>query len=109
MGQGHQSVFKLSLALTQYGAVIEAFDARRITDWNKGKSDPPQMGEGWSLTDETYSNRSFIYIQAPDKKARKRLEVFLACKGFHCNPDYSPNSNTTEVRVAYFKGWHWDD
>ena len=106
---GHQSVTKLSKSLVEYGAATATFGAKRLADWNKGNAEPPPLAKGFSLSDETYGRKSFVYIQTPDKPGRKRLERFLAGKGFKINTDYWPKSSTAEVQVSYFKGWHHDE
>jgi len=98
----HPSVKQLSAALVAFGAATATFTARALT----GR---PPMADGFGLCDETFGKRSFVFVDCPDRPTRLRLESFLARKGFDVNRRYSPKSACAEVRVGYFKGWHWDE
>ena len=56
---------------------------------------------------ETFGKRSFIYVDGRGRRAE--LERFLTAEGFKVNPNYGRGTQTVEVQVSYFKGWHWDE
>jgi hypothetical protein len=59
--------------------------------------------------DETYGKASMIYICWPDMDTRREWERKLQQEKFHVQPKYSPGQPVSEIRVSYFKGWHWDE
>jgi hypothetical protein len=61
------------------------------------------------ISDETYGRESNIYIHTGSPQARQLLEKKLKEAGFRVREDYYPGSGTVEVRVSYFKGFHWDE
>lgn len=58
---------------------------------------------------ETYGRDSCIYLYCADQAERRVVERALAGLGHKVNTSYSPGSPVTEVRVSYFKGFHWDE
>lgn len=60
------------------------------------------------VSSETFGKESMIYVTVP-KEDRRKLEDFLSDKGFKVSKSYSPGQGVVEVRVSYFKGWHWDE
>lgn len=96
-----QSVAKLSQVLVKLNITPRVFNA-------KGYKKVP-FASGYSMTDETYGPKSFVYITAPSKEARGRLELELKRSGFKVNRQYSPLSNTAEIQVAYFLGCRYDE
>lgn len=61
------------------------------------------------ISNETFGRKSCIYIHTESNGNKKVLERELEMDGFKVNPKYAPNSQTVEVQVSYFKGWHWDE
>jgi hypothetical protein len=64
------------------------------------------------VSDETYGKKSFIYLwDVKDNFGveREKLELALEAEGFKVMRDYYPGSQTLEIQVSYFKGWHWDE
>ena len=66
----------------------------------------------YSIDDETYGRKSFIYffnIESNWGMSRPAFEELLRGWGFKPNRRYATNMDATEVQVSYFKGWHWDE
>ena len=61
------------------------------------------------LPNEIYGRRAMIYLRFETPGARNTAEQILSDQGFKVNRNYWPGSSTMEVRVSYFKGWHWDE
>jgi len=78
------------------------------------------------MSNEVYGREAYIYVdfQADDGKfrspalfgERRRTERALEDRGFKCSRTYcskagrcSDNYAVMEVRVSYFKGYHWDE
>lgn len=59
------------------------------------------------ISNETYGNKSFIYIKVAMGSDRTTLKNRLIKEGFKVSPNYGPDS--LEVQVSYFKGWHWNE
>ena len=62
-----------------------------------------------NVTDETYGSESYVYVGGGDRAGRRRLEALAKAAGFKVNENYWPKSTCAEIRVSYFKGWHWDE
>ena len=60
-----------------------------------------------AVGNETYGRKSFIYVGG--RGQRPALEAFLRSEGFGLNSNYAPGTQTVEVQVSYFKGWHHDE
>ena len=60
------------------------------------------------IGDETFGNESFIFLSVLPN-TRKRVELILKHQGYKVDKEYSPSSDTIEVQVSYFKGWHWNE
>jgi len=99
-----KSVTKLSKALKEFGAAVQDFTARALKGSTKAL-----MAEGYGIGNETYGRDSMVYVYTPDNATRKRLERFLAARGFKVCRDYWPGSGVAEVQVSYFKGHHWNE
>ena len=61
------------------------------------------------ISNETYGKKSCIYIHCTSVGNKNSLIDTLEAEGFKINSGYAPNSQTIEVQVSYFKGWHWDE
>ena len=84
--------------------LFEALDEIYSTDTFSKKGLNHRM-----ISDETYGKKSFIYITHKSPAVRREVERQLRERGFNVSDDYAPNSSTSEVRVSYFKGFHWDE
>lgn len=62
-----------------------------------------------NISDETYGRMSCIYITEPDRETLLHLQAVLIRDGFKCNEAYARSNPVIEVRVSYFKGYHWDE
>lgn len=60
------------------------------------------------ISNETYGRKSMIYVTWP-KGRRVAMEQKLALRGHKIHTSYWPGSNTSEIQVTYFKGWHWNE
>jgi len=82
----------------------KTFTAKELKDGLRGL-----LHEGFSISDETYGRDSRLYIRCPSHSIRRALEARLRSKGVTTvNESYWPSSNTVEVGVTFFKGWHYD-
>ena len=61
------------------------------------------------ISNETYGNKSMVYIATNDVGQRRRLEDYLSHKGFKVHEAYHPSGCRLEVQVSYFKGYHWNE
>ena len=64
------------------------------------------------VSNETYGKKSCIYlwdVVANYGVEREKLELALEAEGFKVNRQYYLGSQTLEIQVSYFKGWHWDE
>ena len=61
------------------------------------------------ISNETYGKKSFVYITHKSPAVRREVERQLQERGFKVSDDYAPGQSTSEVRVSYFKGFHWDE
>ena len=61
------------------------------------------------IGNETFGKQSFIYIRCDSAEEKNRIMRLLEKKGHKIHSEYNPEGNTIEVRVGYFKGWHWDE
>ena len=61
------------------------------------------------LPDEVYGNKAMIYLHWNSSEDRKSGEANLRKRGYNPTRDYSPGGSVGEVRVTYFRGWHWDE
>jgi len=59
------------------------------------------------ISNETYGRDSRIYIEFESNKSRLEVERKLKSKG-HVIKAYGMG-NVCEVRVSFFRGWHWDE
>ena len=57
---------------------------------------------------EVYGHKAMVYVGALPG-TRLALEDALVTAGFIVARDYNPSSDTLEVQVGYFRGWHWDE
>lgn len=91
------------------------FAKRKLFEWLEQNGGPAFDGvtqKGLNhprISDETYGSKSMIYINWGSPAERKQMEPKLRDAGFPGNKKYSPGSSTSEVQVAWFKGWHWDE
>ena len=85
--------------LAQWGFVQKAFTTR---DLRNGKA--PK-----GVSDETYGSRSFLYVSVGSPEQRRLMERKPHAEGIPVNRNYWPGSNTAEIRVSYFKGWHHNE
>lgn len=99
------SVANLSKLLVDFGAARSTF----TTDDVKAGRVRAFMAQGFGLGNETYGRSSFIYVYCPDVSTRRRLESFLMARTAKVSPNYNPGGCSSEIRVAYFKGFHWDE
>jgi hypothetical protein len=60
-------------------------------------------------TCEAYGKDVRAYIGTTDMEKRARLEAALEAAGQMVNRNYWPGNPMVEVRVTYFKAWHWDE
>lgn len=58
---------------------------------------------------EAYGRKVMAYVRVANFQERQRLEAFLKSKGITFNANYWPGAACAEVRVSYFKAWHWDE
>ena len=59
------------------------------------------------VSNETYGKMSCIYLTLDDDEVASKLKRQLKARGHHIGSwGYD---NGIEVRVSYFKGWHWDE
>jgi len=65
---------------------------------------------------EVYGKKAMLYLSFADMETRRFFEDELEKRGFKVSRDYcsvsggcSSDSPTTEIQVAYFKGYHWDE
>lgn len=61
------------------------------------------------LSNEVYGKKAMIYVTWDSSEDRERGEEELDRRGYKINYRYNPAGSTSEVQVAYFKGWHWDE
>lgn len=72
--------------------------------------------ESPGISDETYGKRSFVYVYDTVKTfgvPRGQVIRDLVAAGFPRPGDWGKDNlypkNGLEIRVSYFKGWHWDE
>lgn len=66
---------------------------------------------------EAFGRKVYAFIRVASMEVREKMEAFLAEKGIEFNPRYCRASRVNgpesypiaEVRVSYFKAWHWDE
>lgn len=61
-----------------------------------------------SISNETYGKKSYLYFYCKDADTAKRAARIL--RGLGGKPSFSWNSENPsafEMRVSYFRGWHW--
>jgi hypothetical protein len=78
------------------------------------------------LSNEVYGREAYIYVSFAREGAeygdkalfeeRRRTEAHLECRGFKPSRTYCSkagrcreNGAVMEIRVSYFKGYHWDE
>jgi hypothetical protein len=60
------------------------------------------------VSNETFGSRSMVYLHADSPDAARKLVGQLAAKGIEASV-LSGARSSVQVRVSYFKGWHWDE
>jgi len=77
------------------------------------------------MSNEVYGREAYIYVGFDHEgkkrgdpelfRERRRTEAALEARGFRCNRQYCTKAGrcqsddaVMEVRVAYFRGYHWD-
>jgi hypothetical protein len=100
-----KTLLNLTKTLVQLQLLKTAFNARAYPKVVQ----EDVFSEGYSMSDETYGKKSFVYLRTPSSIARLTLERALRHEGFNVNGDYNPSGNTAAVQVSYFKGWHHDE
>lgn len=76
-----------------------------------------QVPRHWEdFSDEVFGKRAFIFFSFDSMETRRGVEDELAKVGFEVDRKYcsiegncDEDSPRTMIRVAYFKGWHWDE
>ena len=96
---GLKSATELGSALYKHGFVSKPFTTNDL----KKRTQPR------NVSDETYGDKSCVYVYAGSRPLRTKMERILSEAGFMISKDYSPNSSCSEIQVSYFKGWHWDE
>ncbi len=61
------------------------------------------------IGNETYGRDSRVYVHCGTVERRKEIEFSLRLNGFKPNKYYDRKNPTTEVKVSYFRGHHWDE
>ena len=68
------------------------------------------------LSDETFGKKSYIFLHYPTLPERWNVERMLKKEGFEVSDTYcrirgncKEDTPHSQVRVSYFKGWHWDE
>ena len=103
------SLRALTTILVQEGVCVRAFDAREYNKGINGKGNKHLFTDGYSMGDETYGKDSRVYLGTPSKERRAALESALERKGVALNRSYGSGGSTLEIRVTYFKGFHWNE
>jgi hypothetical protein len=62
-----------------------------------------------SVSFEIYGKDAQAYINVKDMAARTCLELLLISEGQKVSRTYWPGHPVVNVKVTYFKGWHWDE
>jgi len=60
------------------------------------------------ISDETYGDKSYVYVNCKHENVRRKIEAELEKKGFVMDLAYHPGSGIIAVNVSYFKGQNWD-
>mgnify|MGYP004405501667 CR=1 FL=1 len=94
-----KSTTKLGDLLFKHGFVSKPFTA----------NDLRKRAQPKNVSDETYGDKSFVYVNSGSLPGRAEMERILTRAGFKVIEDYSPASTCSEIQVSYFKGWHWDE
>jgi hypothetical protein len=94
-----KSATKLGALLFRHGFVSKPFTANDLKRGTQPRN----------VSDETYGNKSCVYVSAGSPQLRTKMERILTRAGFKVSETYSPTSACSEIQVSYFKGWHWDE
>lgn len=97
------SLLKVSEILVKEGVATATFGVR---EYQTGK---PPLAPGYGLSDETYGNKSMMYLRCPDKATRHALEAKLTTAGVKVDASYDAAGTRIEFQVSYFRGYHWDE
>lgn len=84
---------------------------RRKTEHESGHrvTDFTVDSDSFSISNETYGKRSFIYFRC--RQSSTAYEIIKVLKNVGGNPGVSwnggPDKGHIEMQVSYFKGWRW--
>lgn len=60
-------------------------------------------------TCEAFGRKVYAFIRTDSPEHRVELEEFLESRGIGFEREYWPGGCVSEIRVSYFKAWHWDE
>lgn len=60
-------------------------------------------------TCEAYGRDVRCYLYTDTFEKRKEIERFLRKNRLDYCSDYAPGRPIVEIKVSYFKAWHWDE
>jgi hypothetical protein len=58
---------------------------------------------------EAFGKEVHAFVHVKDMAERARLEALLRKLGHKYDRHYFPGAPVVDVRVSYFKAWHWDE
>lgn len=82
---------------------------KRMQETPQGPKLGSLVSEPKKLNNEVFGGKAMIYLTWRSPQDRKAGESLLTDAGFQVQRDYWPGSATSEVRVSYFKGFHWNE
>jgi hypothetical protein len=67
------------------------------------------VSEKLNVSYEAFGRKVMAFVRVANMQERQRLEAFLKAKDITFDPKYWPGAPCAQVRVSYFKAWHWDE